>query len=180
MTDSICLRCARPVGECVCARGPDAGLQLGAAPRARPSREVVALRLAADWSLLGTCVRRRVGCVLFDADGFQLSSGYNGPAAGEPHCADHPCPGADCPSGTGLDECWAIHAEVNALIRCPDPRRIHTAYVTDSPCVHCVKALLNTACRRIVFARRYAHDTTSSALWLRAGRDWVHLTGVVE
>lgn len=33
-----------------------------------------------------TCLRRRVGAVLLDAKGFVLATGYNGVAAGLPHC----------------------------------------------------------------------------------------------
>lgn len=137
----------------------------------RPSIDRTGLELAAIWAKRGTCIRRQVGCVLFDIDGVELSSGYNGPAAGEPHCFDHPCKGAGMPTGTGLELCEAIHAEANALLKCSDVRRIHTAYVTHSPCLHCVKLLMNTGCRRIVFSDRYAHDEPSQLLWTR-GEFW--------
>lgn len=141
----------------------------------RITRDELGLELAAVWAKRGTCARRRVGCVLVDADGYQLSAGYNGPASGEAHCTEHPCPGAGLPSGTGLDKCEAIHAEANALLRCPDVRLIHTAYVTASPCVHCVKLLMNTGCRLIVFSERYAHDDTARTLWTKnAEREWIH------
>lgn len=132
--------------------------------------------LATGWALRGTCARRRVGCVLMDRDGFELASGYNGVAAGVEHCTTTPCAGAGLPSGTGLETCEAIHAEANALIRCMDVRLVHTAYVTHSPCIHCVKLLMNTGCVRIVFAERYAHDGPSWALWVKSGkgRTWEH------
>ena len=142
----------------------------------RPTRDETGLELICAWARRATCARRRVGCVLFDRDGFQVGEGYNGPAAGEPHCVDHPCPGAGLPSGTGLDACEAIHAEANALIRCRDVRAIHTCYVSASPCVGCVKLLMNTGCQRIVFAERYAHNDAARDLWIRsrADRSWVH------
>lgn len=126
------------------------------------------LLLAHVWALRGTCHRRQVGCVLFDRDGYQLASGYNGRSSGQPHCnaaASFRCEGADLPSGQGLDLCEAIHAEANALLRCADVRQIWTAFVTHSPCVHCVKLLMNTGCRRIVFSEPYAHDAAARALW---------------
>jgi dCMP deaminase len=145
----------------------------------RISRDVLGLRLAENWALRGTCHRRQVGCVLFDINGVELSSGYNGPAAGEPHCVDIPCPGANCPSGTGLELCEAIHAEANALLKCPDVRRVHVCYVTHSPCLHCVKLLLNTSCQRIVFNEPYAHDAAARGLWVRSGtsRTWEYQGG---
>lgn len=140
----------------------------------RVPKDTAYLMLVQVWSMRGTCARRKVGCILVDVDGHQLSSGYNGPASGEPHCIDVPCPGAGLPSGTGLDACEAIHAEWNAIARCPDVRRIDTCYVSSSPCVTCTKMLMNTACRRIVFLERYAHDEPSRALWERRGRTWEH------
>jgi dCMP deaminase len=135
----------------------------------RPSREETALSLAAIWAKRGTCCRRQVGCVLVDADGHELSTGYNGPASGMPHCTrETPCPGASSPSGQGLDLCEAVHAEANALLFCPDVRKIEYAYVTCSPCVHCVKLLMNTGCRVIIFSERYAHDQAAEALWTRS------------
>lgn len=87
------------------------------------------------------------------------------------------CPGAGSPSGTNLDGCRAIHAEQNALLQCRDVRAIHTCYVTASPCLTCVKLLLNTGCRRIVFAEPYPHPEARE-LWrdLSTTREWVHLT----
>ena len=133
----------------------------------RITRDELGLLLAHAWSLRGTCARRRVGCVLVDVDGYQLASGYNGPAAGQVHCTETPCPGVGLPSGIGLENCEALHAEQNALLRCPDVRLVHTAYVTNSPCITCVKLLMNTGCQRIVFAERYAHDEPARALWQR-------------
>lgn len=141
----------------------------------RASIEETGLAVAAAWSRRGTCPRRRVGCLLVDERTNTLATGYNGPASGEPHCIDQPCPGAQAASGTSLDACEAIHAEANAIMRCSDVFAIHTAYCTDSPCIHCVKLLLGTSCRRIVFARKYPHET-AERLWRRSGREWIHIT----
>ena len=118
-----------------------------------------------------------------------LSTGYNGVAAGQKHCnepiqvkhlltedtTEHPyaCSGASALSGMNLEGCEAIHAEQNALLQCRDVWEIHTTYVTHSPCIHCVKLLLATSCRRVVFVERYRHDELSSELWTRSGREWV-------
>jgi dCMP deaminase len=162
----------------------------------RISRDEWALRLAEVTALRGTCLRRRVGAVLLDADGFVLATGFNGRAAGLPHCDEeirlvglehgglggavysyehpHACPAATAASGTMLDACEAIHSEANALMRCRDVREIEACYVTVSPCVACAKLLLNTACRRIVFREEYAH-ADARRLWEGAGRRWIKL-----
>jgi dCMP deaminase len=139
--------------------------------------------LALITSCRATCLRRQVGCVLLNARGHVLATGYNGVAAGQTHCNEevwadgailtwpHACSGARSPSGTNLDGCQAIHAEQNALLQCRDVYSIHTCYVTASPCVTCCKLLLNTSCERIVFASEYPH-LDARALWEGAGRRW--------
>ncbi len=124
------------------------------------------LKLAKLTATRTTCLRRAVGCVLVDESNRVLATGYNGTPRGFPHCNEgHPCPGATAPSGQALDSCYSVHAEQNALLQCGDVNRIRTCYVTVSPCVTCVKLLLNTGCQRIVFAERYAHDEAARALW---------------
>lgn len=145
----------------------------------RISRDQLGLLLAHAWSLRGTCARRRVGCVLMDADGRQLSAGYNGPPSGWAHCTEQPCRGADYASGEGLDECVSVHSEQNAIAFCPDVRLIDVAYVTVSPCIPCMKLFLNTGCRRIVFAEPYAHREAGN-MWMNSSREglvrtWEHV-----
>lgn len=122
---------------------------------------------------LATCARRKVGCVLLNEHGHVIATGYNGPAAGVPNCIDDPCPGAHYPSGQGLEECVAIHAEANALLQCRDHRAIAVAYVTAFPCIHCVKLLRNTSCQLIVFGEDYAHPPAKT-LW-QADRELLHV-----
>lgn len=141
----------------------------------RPSKDQYFLKMARLTSTRGTCARRKVGCVLINVHGHVQATGYNGTPAGFPHCIDDPCPGHDLPSGTGLDECEAIHAEQNALLQCHDVQSIYTAYCTASPCVTCTKLLLNTSCQRIVFLEAYPDSEKSRRLWERAGREWLQM-----
>ena len=154
----------------------------------RPTRDQWGLDLAKVTAKRATCLRRSVGCVLVDARGHVLATGYNGVSAGAKHCNDkhinyewkypHACPGAYSPSGTDLDACQAIHAEQNALMQCKSVWDIHTAYITVSPCMTCVKLLLNTSCSRIVFGEEYVHVDARS-MWLNDGREWVLLDSVI-
>ena len=130
------------------------------------------LRMAELVALRTTCARRAVGCVLVNAYNHVMATGYNGVAAGQPHCIEHHCPGAGWPSGQGLHLCEAIHAEQNALLQCHDITTIDTCYCTASPCVHCIRLLLNTNCNRIVFRTAYPH-LASEKLWRDSGREWV-------
>lgn len=137
----------------------------------RIDRDEWAMQLAHITSQRATCRRRKVGAVFLNERGHVIATGYNGNAAGLPHCLDHPCKAADALSGTNLDGCMALHAEANALLQCKDVYCIDTAYVTTSPCVHCVKLLLNTSCKRIVFSEDYPHSE-SEAIWKSANRIW--------
>ena len=130
----------------------------------RPSRDEYFLAMASLVSLRATCRRRRVGCILVDDNRHVLATGYNGVARGVDHCLDHACPGAGYEPGTGLDKCEAIHAEQNALLQCKDTGKIQTAYITVSPCVTCVKLLMNTGCKRIVFLEEYV-NLEAKNLW---------------
>ncbi len=133
-----------------------------------------------------TCVRRQVGCVLLNAKGHVLATGYNGVASGLRHCNDvdlyqadvtspNACPGAEAPSGQDLDGCLAIHAEQNALLQCSDPHEIHACYVTASPCVTCTKLLMNTSCQKIFFRDAYSHPQ-AERMWVNIrGRAWTNL-----
>jgi dCMP deaminase len=171
----------------------------------RPSKDQWAISLAQVTAARATCLRRQVGCVLLNARGHVLATGYNGVAAGQKHCNEeevegifdtpdgkcigigvetpislktvypHSCPGAYSASGTNLDACQAIHAEQNALLQCRDVYAIHTCYVTASPCITCVKLLLNTSCEKIVFTEEYPHKAAQD-LWVQAGRVWQQLT----
>ena len=122
----------------------------------------------------GTCARRKVGCILVNKRGHVLATGYNGVASGMAHCTEYPCRGATAPSGTGLDLCQALHAEQNALLQCRDVYDIDTAYCTASPCMTCVKLLLNTSCQRIVYLDEYPHPDAAN-LWRATNRVWLRI-----
>lgn len=131
----------------------------------------VFLAMAGVLATLSTCKRRSVGCLIVNAHGKILASGYNGVPSGFPHCALRPCDGANKPSGTNLDLCEAIHAEANALILCHRPDEIYACYTTTSPCIHCIKMLLNTPCQHIFFIEAYP-DLRPKELWLKGQRSW--------
>lgn len=139
----------------------------------RPSQNNVMIEVARILSLRGTCARRMVGCVMTNNLGHILSTGYNGPARGRDHCIEFPCAGAKLQSGQGLDLCEAIHAEQNALLQCRNVQEIDTCYTTTSPCMHCVKLLLNTSCETIYYYEEYSDSLACSNLWHQAGRRWV-------
>lgn len=132
------------------------------------------MRIAEATALRGTCPRRQVGAVALDEAGLLLAMSYNGVPRGWPHCSEVPCGGQGFASGQGLDECEAIHAEANLVAQILGVDRVHTICVTASPCVNCVKLLLATGARRVVFREAYP-DPRAEVLWTKGGREWLHL-----
>lgn len=139
----------------------------------RPSKRETFLEMANVLSLQSTCIRRSVGCILTNKYHHIVGSGYNGTAAGSSHCIQNHCDGNHLVSGKNLEQCQAIHAEQNALMQCKDIHDIEVAYVTTFPCMHCMKMLLNTSCKLIVYNQPY--DEESYTLWIKSGRIAVKL-----
>ena len=167
----------------------------------RPSTDEYFLQMAELVARRGTCARRQVGCVLVDEWNHVMATGYNGVCRGAPHCSDkvevpnpnlrspptvehwesatvlvlkHPCPGATAQSGQALHLCQAIHAEENALIQCRSVNDIYSVYTTASPCVLCMRKLVGTGVKRIVFREEYPHYESQRMAEDR-GIHWIHL-----
>ena len=147
---------------------------------ARISIDSFAMAVAHACAERSTCMRRRVGCVLLNDKRHIIATGYNGVAAGLPHCNEkHACVGANSPSGTNLDDCRAIHAEQNALLQCKNIYEIETCYTTTAPCITCLKLLLNTSCKRIVYLHDYPGAEKSAELWKSSGRQWTKFDSII-
>ena len=110
--------------------------------------------MAREVSVLGTCRRLRVGCVLLRADGSVAGVGYNGALPGAPHCDPAGC--------NASARCLRTrHAERSALDYSSGP--VATAYVTDEPCLRCAQDLAARGVRRVVFGRPYSAGPEESA-----------------
>jgi dCMP deaminase len=133
---------------------------------ARPSLDEYYLAMLPLVASRGTCPRRQVAAILVDDKGRLVSTGYNGPPAGMPHCTEHPCPGA----GDGpREDCEAVHAESNAILQAQASRRTpHTLYCSTTPCFNCAKLLVSAGISRVVAESRYRHDDRGASLLARA------------
>lgn len=124
---------------------PNLQYLIGEFKMTRPSIDETMLEVARTLSLRGTCMKRQVGCVVTDFNDNILSTGYNGQPWGHTHCDEYsPCPAFIDPKLP----CIAIHAEVNALVKCPDLTKAHMIYITEAPCLKCTLLIQNT---KIVF-----------------------------
>jgi len=107
-----------------------------------------------------TCTRLHVGAVVVK-DGRIIASGYNGSVSGTPHCTEV---GDLIVDGHCIR---AVHAEQNALMQLAkmgisaDGAQV---FVTDFPCVHCTKLLLQAGVKKINYLRNYHNDDFVSEL----------------
>lgn len=137
----------------------------------RPTKDANFLEIAKVISKRATCGRRAVGCVITDIDGYILSTGYNGTPKGLPHCSDIGCNTGSKP-GENLDSCMALHAEQNAIARLRSPNEAYTLYCTTEPCISCLKLILATNIKRVVYKESYV---TNNSLIGLSKLDWIKL-----
>jgi dCMP deaminase len=107
-----------------------------------------------------TCCRAKVGAVIV-RDRSILATGYNGAPAGMPHCTEVGCLiyRSQTPDGGIEENCYrTIHAEINAIAQAARNGaaiREGSIYITHSPCIHCLKVLVNTGIKAIYYERPY-------------------------
>lgn len=134
----------------------------------RPSWDEYFLQLSQLVATRATCPRRQVGAVLVREHQI-LATGYNGAIRGAPHCTEVGC--LLVQNGERESCVRAVHAELNALLQCAlngVSSKESTLYVTDYPCVHCAKALVQAGVVRVVYMEDYP-DPHSEDIFLAAG-----------
>jgi dCMP deaminase len=130
----------------------------------RPTWDQYFMTITRQVAERSTCLRAKVGAVIV-RDRSILATGYNGAPAGMPHCLDVGCLlyESRTPDGEVEQNCWrTIHAEINAIAQAArNGATIRDAdiYVTHTPCIHCLKVLINTGIRRVYYGREYKLHT---------------------
>jgi dCMP deaminase len=116
-----------------------------------------------------TCLRAKVGAVIVREKNI-LATGYNGAPSGMPHCFEVGCLiyESKTPSGDIEQNCYrTIHAEINAIAQAAKHGvsiRDAVIYVTHTPCIHCLKVLVNTGIRTIRYEKPYKLHTVEDTL----------------
>jgi len=130
----------------------------------RPSWNQYFLTITRQVAERSTCTRAKVGAVIV-RDKNILATGYNGSPSGMPHCLDVGCLvyKTQNPSGETEENCWrTIHAEMNAIAQAARNGagiREASIYITHSPCIHCLKTLVNTGIKQIFYEKPYKLHT---------------------
>lgn len=155
------------------------------------SKEQYFKRIAEVVASRSKCLSRKIGAVLVRGD-IIISTGYNGPPRGVPHClfdrlkVDEVLHSAlsgrkvrengECPrrvlgygSGQGLDLCPATHAEANAIVQAAKvgvSTEGTTMYLTcEFPCKSCLGLIINAGISRIVCTNARSYDHCSEYMY---------------
>lgn len=141
------------------------------------------LRVATEIGANSKCLSRQIGAILV-LDKSIISTGYNGPARGVPHCTTRrDIPGLEvvsqdlelryCPrqllgfgSGKGLHLCIAVHAEVNTITNAARNGiavKGSILYLSGGilPCVNCMSAIVNAGIVEVIVADLTYYDEAS-------------------
>ena len=135
----------------------------------RPSWDEYFMTITRQVAERSTCQRAKVGAVIV-RDRNILATGYNGSPAGLPHCLDIGCLiyRSQTPGGEVEENCFrTIHAEINAIAQAAkNGASIRDAdiYITHTPCIHCLKVLINTGIRRVFYEHEYKLHTLDELL----------------
>jgi len=134
----------------------------------RPSYDEYFMEMAHVVSKRSTCLRRKVGAILVK-DKHILSTGYNGAPKGLKHCSEVGClrEKLNIPSGERHELCRGLHAEQNAIIQAAvfgTSIKDSVLYCTNTPCVVCVKMLINAGVKEVVFSGKYPDDLARKML----------------
>jgi dCMP deaminase len=134
----------------------------------RPTYDEYFMEMAQVVSKRSTCLRRSVGAILVK-DKHILSTGYNGAPKGLKHCDEEGCLREDLniPSGERHELCRGLHAEQNAIIQAAVfgiSIKDSVLYCTNTPCVVCVKMLINAGVKEIIFSGDYPDELAKKML----------------
>jgi len=136
----------------------------------RPSRHDHFFNRAKVVAEMSTCLRRKVGAIIVNKYGVQVSSGYSGAPRNSEHCSDiGKCLRTELGIATGqrYELCRSVHAEQNAIINAArrgakifegkmyiSSQRIKGYYEGEKkkiygPCIICKKEIINAGLTKV-------------------------------
>ena len=124
----------------------------------RPSWDEYFLAIAHTIATRASCDRKKVGCVIVDPDHRIVATGFNGSAAGMPHCDDV---GHEFKEIDGRESCVrTLHSESNAIDYVGGRAKGCTLYCTAIPCYSCAKRIVNVGIERVIYGEYYQSQNT--------------------
>ncbi len=136
----------------------------------RPGWDEYFMSMAYLTAQRSSCLRRKVGAVIVKNKRV-LATGYNGAPKGMETCLKKSsCMRNDrgIPSGTELQICYALHAEMNALLQTAILTGASTEksviYCTHFPCSLCTKMIIQAGITKIVYSEGYPDEFAKELL----------------
>lgn len=148
--------------------------------RKRPSWDDYFMEICDVVKKRSTCLRRQVGAVLTQNNQI-ISTGYNGPPKGHPHCYELGGCLRDVlkvPSGQRFELSRAVHAEENAIAQAAEngiSTKGAVLYCTTFPCVICMRMIVNAGVKKVVY-KEYYPDEMSADIAKKSGVEVVQYT----
>ena len=138
---------------------------------ARPSWDAYFMEMAELASRRSNCMKRRVGAIIVK-DKRVVATGYNGTAQGLLNCCEGGCLrcNSNVKCGVGLDLCYCLHAEENAVLEAGRSRcQGATLYCTTAPCVGCSRKIIQCGILRVVYAQEYSIEHNARHMFETVG-----------
>ena len=125
----------------------------------RLKMEYIWMSLAIMLASKSTCSRLKVGSVITDSGmNRALCVGYNGDEKGGKNQCESLKPG----------KCGCLHAETNAIAKSRESLENCILFVTTAPCKSCVKLIINSGIREVIYNEVY-RDTSGLELMKQRG-----------
>lgn len=118
-----------------------------------------------------TCARGHNGAVI-SRDGRIVSTGYNNPPKGHPHCSPDHCDINYACTRT-------VHAEANAIAfsaRFGIPIEGTTIYISSSPCKKCAELIIQAGIKRVIYGEDF-RDLEGYHLLIQSGIEVIKYEG---
>lgn len=134
----------------------------------RPDWDSYFMGIAEIVAKRSTCLRRKVGAIIVK-DRRILATGYNGAPVNLAHCDEKGClrQKLNVNPGERHELCRGLHAEQNAIIQAAYHGvsvKDAILYSTHFPCSICMKMLINSGIRSIVYGEGYPDDLSLELL----------------
>jgi len=112
------------------------------------------LKICKEISSKSSCLSHQIGTIIVRENSI-VSTGYNGPARGFPHCTGEcPCRLLGYSSGEGLEYCPATHAEANCIANAArlgvSVRHASLYMSTQCPCKNCMGLIVNAGITEVI------------------------------
>ena len=114
------------------------------------------MKMAFNVAMFSNDQETKVGCEIFDKNGWWISSGFN-------HTV-----GENCPTTRPEKYRFMVHSEISALVSMFTPGGV-VMYVTHSPCHECCKAIIAAEIKQVYYAIEHGNCAENVAFLERFG-----------